>query len=132
MPSLPRYKTRAQIFDDSLLKAYNRIVRHFPEQLAQLDLAVDIVPRFQGPTPSIWPEDIITDSNVPLGRLIDAGVDHRGTPTRPRIIIFRQPIEMRSESPEEIEQWLRQILAQLVALYLNVTVEHVDPSIDWD
>ena len=133
LPDLPRYRTRSEDFDQAVLDAYERILDRFDDQLASLDLAVDLVPRMRlqhGYTQ--WPSDVVADGKVPLGRLIPAGVDSSGSPSRPRLIVFRRPVEMRARSKEERADILRYIVTRLVAHYLNVGPETIDPRFDWE
>lgn len=133
LPDLPRYRTRSEQFDQAVLDSYERILENFEPELASLDIAVDIVPRMRlqaGYTQ--WPEDVVADGQVPLGRLVPAGVDGEGTPTRPRLIVFRRPVEMRVESRAELNDLLRFILTRLVAYYLNLQPEQIDPQFTWD
>lgn len=133
LPDLPRYKTRSEQFDAAVLDAYERILERFEPELSTLDIAVDMVPRMRLQTGyTQWPEDVVADGQVPLGRLVPAGVDHDGAPTRPRLILFRRPIEMRSEIKQERAELLSAILTRLVAYYLNLLPEQVDPRFSWD
>ncbi|KAB3522969.1 hypothetical protein GC425_03570 [Corynebacterium sp. zg254] len=133
LPDLPRYKTRSQRFDNAVIDAYEPYLEHFRSELGALDIAVDIVPRMRlSHGASTWPEDVVADGAVPLGRLVPAGVDRQGRPTRPRIIVFRRPVELRTSSPQELEQMLRHIIVRLVAVYLNTVPEAIDPRFTWD
>ncbi|MDH2455521.1 metallopeptidase family protein [Corynebacterium bovis] len=133
MPPLPRSRTRGQRFDAAVLDVYADVLDRFGDRMDGLDIAVDVVPRMRidasdGP----WPEDVVADGAVPLGRLVPAGVDAQGAPTRPRLIIFRRPVEHRAPTAALLDEWLRFIVAQLVAVYLNTTPEQVDPGFSWD
>ncbi|WP_459611002.1 metallopeptidase family protein [Corynebacterium urogenitale] len=133
LPDVPRRKTRSQQFDTAVIDAYEPIVERFDDRLAALDVAVDIVPRMRLDVGyRQWPEDVVADGQVPLGRLVPAGVDSSGRPTRPRIIIFRRPVELRAGSPAMLREQLHDILVRLVAVYLNVSPEVIDPSFTWD
>ncbi|RAV31414.1 metallopeptidase family protein [Corynebacterium heidelbergense] len=133
LPELPRYQTRSQRFDAAVLDVYENILADFEDALGGLDIAVDTVPRMQmEPGFTQWPEDIVADGQVPLGRLIPAGVDDAGNPTRPRLIVFRRPIELRTEGAASVRELLRFVIVQLVAVYLNVSPERVDPGFSLD
>ena len=133
MPRLPRQQTRSEKFDSAVLDVYADVLDRFGDELDGLDIAVDTVPRMrlEASAPR-WSDEVAADGPVPLGRLVPAGVDEQGAPTRPRLIVFRRPVEQRAETPEETEQWLRFIFARLVSTYLNITPERVDPRLDWD
>lgn len=133
MPKLPRYATRAETFDAAVLDAYAPVLERFGDRLDGLDVAIDLVPRMRLDSSSAhWSDEVAADGPVPLGRLVPAGVDETGSPTRPRLIIFRRPVEQRSGDRIETEEWLRFVIARLVATYLNVDPEMVDPAFRWD
>lgn len=133
LPELPRYKTRSQKFDNAVMDAYEPIAEQLETQLSSLDVAVDVVPRMRLEVGyRQWPEDVVADGQVPLGRLVPAGVDASGRPTRPRIIIFRRPVESRATDPEALREQLHYIFVRLVAVYLNVTPETIDPRFTWE
>lgn len=128
LPEVPRNKSRSQRFDDAVIDAFEPILERFDAELSSLDIAVDVVPRMRLNTGyRQWPEDVVADGQVPLGRLVAAGVDNKGTPTRPRIIVFRRPVESRASSAQELQDLLRMIIVRLVACYLNVTPDQIDP-----
>lgn len=133
LPEVPRFHTRSQRFDAAVIAAFEPFRSAYLDRLTTLDVAVDAVPRMQlDPGFTTWPEDVVADGQVPLARLIPAGVDHEGAPTRPRLIIFRHPIELRAASDMEKRSILRHIFARLVAVYLNVSPEDIDPNFDWE
>lgn len=113
----------------AVLEAYAPINQAFSEELSHLDIAVDTVPRMRLSRDSaVYSDDIIADGPVPLGRLLPAGVDSHGNPTRARIVIFRQPILARTENHEERVDLLTWTLTSLVASYLNVDPTVIDPN----
>ncbi|AEI10083.1 hypothetical protein CRES_1731 [Corynebacterium resistens DSM 45100] len=133
LPELPRYKTRSELFDARVLDAYQPLYERFEHELAGLDVAIDIVPRMRlNAGHTHWPDDVVAVGPVPLGRLVPAGVDHAGQPTRPRLIIFRRPVEQRAKSPFELQELLTLILTKLIAVYLNVSPETIDPQFTWE
>lgn len=133
LPDLPRYKTRSELFDARVLDAYQPLYERFEHDLAGLDVAIDIVPRMRlNAGHTHWPDDVVAVGPVPLGRLVPAGVDHAGQPTRPRLIIFRRPVEQRAKSPFELQELLTLILTKLIAVYLNVSPETIDPQFTWE
>ncbi|GEA44432.1 Uncharacterised protein [Corynebacterium striatum] len=128
----PRFRSNSERFDMAVLEAYAPIQNAFAEQLAGLDLAVDTVPRMRlSADMTVLPEEIIADGPVPLGRVVPAGVDSAGRPTRARMVIFRMPIEERAQNPGERAELLGTVLTALVANYLNLDPEDVDPRFSW-
>lgn len=128
----PRFRTRAQSFDMAVLEAYAPIQNAFADQLTTLDLAVDTVPRMRlRADMTVLPDEIVADGPVPLGRIVPAGVDAKGRPTRSRLVIFRMPIEARCATREERSELLSTVLTSLVANYLNLSPQDIDPRFSW-
>ncbi|WIM68258.1 metallopeptidase family protein [Corynebacterium breve] len=125
---VPRYRSRSMSFDQAVLEAYAPLQNAYFDQLVGVDLAVDTVPRMRLRTDiAILPDDIVADGPVPLGRVLQAGVDPQGRPTRARIVIFRMPIEQRTSNAQERSELLTWILTALVANYLNIDPADIDP-----
>lgn len=125
--ALPRYRSRSDLFDRAVLRAYAPIQRRFPDELANLDIAIDMIPRMRLRTDlTMLPDDIASDGSVPLGRVISAGVNRQGLPTRSRVVLFRKPIEHRCSTVEETEDLLHRVLVALVASYLTVPPSFID------
>lgn len=114
-----------------VLDAYAPIHNTYRNQLAALDLAVDTVPRMQLSADStVLPDDIVAEGPVPLGRILPAGIDPQGHPTRARMVIFRQPIEERCKTTQERQELLSWVLAALVSSYLNIDPREILPDFD--
>ncbi|MER0070559.1 metallopeptidase family protein [Corynebacterium sp. KPL2830] len=128
----PRYRSARELFDAAVLEAYAPIQHAFAPQLRGLDLAVDTIPRMRlSADMTVLPDEIIADGPVPLGRIVPAGVDSAGTPTRARLVIFRMPIEQRAVTSAERAELLGTVITALVANYLNLAPEEVDPRYGW-
>lgn len=131
-PTVPGWRTRAERFDMAVLEAYEPIEQRWKQRLAALDVAVDEIPRIAAKNPDSvqWPPEVVADGPIPLARLIPAGVDVRGNPTRARILLFRKPIEQRANDSTELGDLLHEILVAQVATYLDVEPTVIDPTID--
>src|ERR1700739_1264070 len=131
-PTVPGGRPRAERFDMAVLEAYEPIERRWQERVAELDVAVDEIPRITAKDPDSgqWPPEVIADGPIALARLIPAGVDVRGNATRARIVLFRKPIERRAKDTVELGGRLAAILVDQVATYLGVEPSVIDPTID--
>ncbi|WP_177178079.1 metallopeptidase family protein [Corynebacterium cystitidis] len=130
--AVPRYRTRSLRFDQAVLEAYAPLQNAYFDQLAGVDLAVDTVPRMRlRADMTVLPDDIVADGPVPLGRILQAGVDSQGLPTRARIVIFRAPVEQRCTNAYERAELLTWILTALIANYLNVSPEDIDSGFEY-
>ena len=129
MPTkIPRYRRRPELFDAAVLEAYAPIQQQFAVELESLDIAVDTIPRMRlNMDWDSFPPEVVVDGPVPLGRIIQAGIDIHGYPTRGRIVIFRMPIEQRVQGAKERQELLTIVLTQLVAQYLGIPPEDIDP-----
>lgn len=128
----PRFRSRSELFDAAVLEAYAPIQNAFAAELSGLDIAVDTVPRMRlRADMTVLPDDIVADGPVPLGRVVPAGVDAAGRPTRARLVIFRMPIEGRTQGHQERAELLGTVITALVASYLNVEPEAIDPRFSW-
>jgi predicted Zn-dependent protease with MMP-like domain len=132
--SVPGWRSRAERFDMAVLEAYEPIEERWRERVSSLDVAVDEIPRIapRDPESVQWPPEVVADGPIALARLISAGVDVRGNPTRARIVLFRKPIERRAKNSDELADILHELLVAQVATYLGVEPSVIDPSIDDD
>lgn len=117
-PQVPLALSRAEVFDDLVRDAVDRLERRWP-QLAEVEFAVQEVP---------WPVDgpglgaVHPDGEVPLGRLIGG---REGSPSR--IVVYRRPVEIRAKSREERALLVHDIVVEQVAELLGLSPENVDP-----
>ncbi|OEX99030.1 metallopeptidase family protein [Corynebacterium sp. Marseille-P4321] len=129
---VPRYRNRAAAFDQLVLEAYAPLHNSYFEHLAGVDLAVDTVPRMRlRADMTVLPDDIVADGPVPLGRILAAGVDRHGNPTRTRFVVFRMPIEQRTVSTKERSELITWVLTALTANYLNIDPRSIDADFPW-
>ena len=129
---VPRYRTRSQAFDQMVLEMYAPLHNAYFDRLGGVDLAVDTIPRMRLRTDmTVMPGDIAADGPVPLGRVLEAGVDRDGNPTRARFVVFRRPIERRASGSEERSELVTWVLTALVAHYLNLDPRDIDPDFPW-
>ncbi|MGV0634325.1 metallopeptidase family protein [Mycolicibacillus trivialis] len=131
-PTVPGWRSRAERFDMAVLEAYEPIEQRLGERIAELDVAVDEIPRISPRDPENvqWPPEVVADGPIALARLIPAGVDVRGNATRARILLFRKPIERRAKDSEDLTDLLHEILVAQVATYLDIDPSVIDPTID--
>lgn len=124
--SLPAAITRAERFDALVLDAFEPIESRWHHQLTTLDVAVDDVPEVEGSDASMHAEGVLHDGTVPLSRLVPAGVDGAGLPTRARIVLYRRPLEARAKDAVELAGLVREVLVQQVASYLGVEPDAIE------
>lgn len=130
--TVPAWRSRAQHFDALVLKALAPIDARWHARLRNLDIAVDDVPPVRAadlrdPEAVTFPPEVLADGSVALARLVPAGVDGQGAATRARIVLFRRPLELRSDEPDDLADLLHDVLVEQVATYLGVEPEVIDP-----
>ena len=117
-PTLPAASTRAERFDALVLAALEPIDARWRTELTELDIAVDDVPDVRD---AERPQDgLLADAGVPLARLVPAGMDRRGMPTKARIVLFRRPLEARARDGGDLADLVHHVLVEQVANYLNL------------
>ena len=107
-----------------MLEALEPIEARWRTELTQLDVAVDDVPDVQ-PTDR-EDGDVVEDGNVPLARLMAAGVDTGGVPTRARIVLYRRPLEARAKDGADLSDLVHDVLVEQVANYLGLDPDVID------
>lgn len=110
------------------LEAFAEIDASWHDQISELDIAVDEIPRLlpRDPETVQWPDEVTADGAVPLARLIPAGIDVHGLPTRAQIILFRRPLESRAKKGTELLELVHEVLVQQVATHLGVDEDVID------
>ncbi|HKN97848.1 MAG TPA: metallopeptidase family protein [Pseudonocardiaceae bacterium] len=125
---LPAARSRAERFDGLVLEALEPIEARWRTELTDLDVAVDDVPDLRlNPDHSVaWEDGVLEDHDVPLARLVPAGVDRRGQPTRARIVVYRRPLEVRARDGADLADLVHDVLVEQVAAYLGLDPEVVE------
>ncbi|GAB10635.1 hypothetical protein GOARA_061_00740 [Gordonia araii NBRC 100433] len=126
--SVPAWTSRADEFDAVVIEAIAEIDARWHDQLRELNIAVDDVPRMlpKDPESVEWPAEVSADRAIPLARLIPAGVDVAGNATRAQIVVFRRPLEVRSKDRDDLADLVREVLIEQVATYLGVDEDTVE------
>jgi predicted Zn-dependent protease with MMP-like domain len=126
--TLPAARSRSERFDALVLVALEPIDERWHTDLERLDIAVDEVPEITDcdPTTVTWGSDVVEDGKVPLARLVPAGVDRAGLPTRARIVLYRRPLETRAQDSGDLSELVHEVLVEQVASYLGVDPDIID------
>lgn len=117
-----RLPTERERFDALVLSSVTQIEaqieRKWHDRLGLVEYAVEDAPL----VPDDW-----TGHQVPLSALI------RGSGARPtRLVVFRRPIEHRSESREETAAVVHLVLIEQLAELLGIGPEQIDPRYERD
>jgi predicted Zn-dependent protease with MMP-like domain len=124
--SLPAAASRAERFDALVLDALEPIEARWRDQLTKLDVAVDDVPEVRRGARAPLTEGVLHDGAVPLSRLVPAGVDRAGLPTRARIVLYRRPLEARAKDPAELAELVHDVLVEQIAGYLGIEPDVIE------
>ena len=111
--SRPGRRTPRERFDDLVLDIVTDIDRRWQDRLGLVEYAVEDAPQI----PDDW-----TSGTVPLSSLVRGS---GATPTR--LVLFRRPIEHRSESRSDLEAMVLTVVVEQVAELLGIDPEVVDP-----
>lgn len=126
--SVPAWTSRSDEFDSVVIDALAEIDAKWHDELRDLNIAVDDVPRMLPIDPSSvqWPAEVSADRAVPLARLIPAAVGTDGNWARAQIVVFRRPLEVRSNDRDDLADLVREVLIEQVATYLGLDEETVE------
>ncbi|MFQ6265654.1 metallopeptidase family protein [Kutzneria viridogrisea] len=126
--TLPAARSRAERFDSLVIEALEPIEARWRTELTQLDVAVDDVPEVHVAADQTlsWEDGVVEDGNVPLARLVPAGVDRRGVPTRARIVLYRRPLEARAKDGADLADLVHDVLVEQIASYLGLDPDVID------
>ncbi|WP_156926074.1 metallopeptidase family protein [Glycomyces arizonensis] len=124
---LPMRRTPVEEFNALVLQAVNAIERHMTETmgrhspLGHVEFAVEDVP----PQMRAYEADIVESHGVALSKLYPA---QPGTAAAaPRIVLYRRPIELRSDSDAELGMLVSSVLVEQLASLLNLPPESLEP-----
>ena len=113
---MPAAKTPKAAFDDIVVAVLEDIESRWHDELGLVEFAVEETP--------LVPDDWDTDT-VPLASLV------RGTGGEPtRLVLFRRPIELRSETRADLEAMVLTVLVEQVSELLGRSPEEIDPRYD--
>jgi predicted Zn-dependent protease with MMP-like domain len=113
---VPAAKTPKAAFDDIVVAVLEDIESRWHDDLGLVEFAVEETP--------LVPDDWDTDT-VPLASLV------RGTGGEPtRLVLFRRPIELRSETRTDLEAMVLTVLVEQVSELLGRSPEEIDPRYD--
>ena len=114
LAAVPANRTRAERFDALALGVMEDLWERFPNELANVQLAVEEVPLL----PDAWSADTIPLSSY---------VPHKG-PEPARIVVLRRPIERRAATRLDLEDLLLTVIVEQVADVLGLPPEDVHPQ----
>lgn len=127
---VPVSQTRGERFDDLVLDAVEDLEQRWASELEGVEFAVEDVPAV--PLDGELPDDVVADETaggaVPLGRLLPPGVDARGRPTAPRVVVYRRPLEARASDPGDLADLVHDVVVDQVARLLHLDPDEVDPQ----
>ncbi len=127
-PTVPLARSRSQQFDDLVLDAVEHLEHHWGAELAGVEFAVEDVPRIEHLSPNVmYDTDVVEDGNVPLARLMPTERDGQGRMTPPRIVIYRRPLETRSQDPADLADLVHDVVVEQVANLLGRDPDEIDP-----
>ncbi|MHA3700988.1 metallopeptidase family protein [Jatrophihabitans sp. YIM 134969] len=133
-PEVPIARSRAEQFDDLVLDAVEDLEHTWAEEIASLQFAVEEVP---GPVEDEFSADVVADKGIVLAQLHrgqpdtrsrrDRRADPDGGDTGPVVVIYRRPVEARTEEGEDRADLVFSLVVELVAEWLGRDTDEIDP-----
>jgi len=115
---VPAVRSPRAAFDAIVLSVVQDLDARWHEELGLVEFAVEEAPL----VPDDWEAD-----TVPLASLV------RGSGSRPtRLVLFRRPIELRSETRGDLSAMVLTVLVEQVSELLGRSPQEVDPRYDPD
>jgi hypothetical protein len=113
---VPAVRSPRAAFDAIVLSVVQDLDARWHEELGLVEFAVEEAPL----VPDDWEAD-----TVPLASLV------RGSGSRPtRLVLFRRPIELRSETRDDLSAMVLTVLVEQVSELLVRSPQEVDPRYD--
>jgi predicted Zn-dependent protease with MMP-like domain len=120
---VPIAATPADRFDRIATSAVEHVEHRWREQLATVEFAVDLVPSGEVDPANPAMDGAIESAGVLLAQILPG----RGaSPTH--IVLYRKPIELRARGVEDLEDLVHDIVVQVIANYLGLEPDVVDPG----
>ena len=113
---VPARRTPAEQFDHVAWRVMRAVIDPWTERLGEVELAVEEVPVL----PAQW-----SSETVPLASYVESQGGHR-----PRLVLFRRPLEHRAENVTELEALLLTVIVEQLAEVLGIPAEDVLPGYD--
>ena len=115
---VPAMSSRRAQFDELVLSVVHDLEERWRDELGLVEFAVEETP--------LMPDDW-SSTTVPLASLV------RGSGTRPtRLVLFRRPIELRSETRDDLAALVLTVLVEQVSELLGRPPEEIDPRYEPD
>ncbi|RYU13127.1 metallopeptidase family protein [Nocardioides iriomotensis] len=110
---VPAQLSRRAQFDELVLGVVQDLEDRWHDELGLVEFAVEETP---------WMPDDWSSGTVPLASLV------RGAGTTPtRLVLFRRPIELRSETRDDLSAMVLTVLVEQVSELLGRPPEDIDP-----
>ena len=116
---VPAARSPREVFDAIVLRVVHELESRWHDELGTVEFAVEETP--------VLPDDWGSDTPVPLASLVRAGA---AGPTR--LLLFRRPIELRSDTRGDLAAMVFTVLVEQVSELLGRPPEEVDPRYDPD
>ncbi len=115
---VPAMSSRRAQFDELVLSVVHDLEERWRDELGLVEFAVEETP--------LMPDDW-SSTTVPLASLV------RGSGTKPtRLVLFRRPIELRSETRDDLAAMVLTVLVEQVSELLGRPPEEIDPRYEPD
>ena len=122
-PGVPISASPADRFDRIASDAVEHVEHRWREQLANVEFAVDLVPNVEVDAATAPADGAIESGGVLLAQIVPAHGRNKA-----HIVLYRKPIELRARDVEDLEDLVHDIVVHVIANYLGLDPETVDPG----
>jgi predicted Zn-dependent protease with MMP-like domain len=120
---LPLWRSRSETFDELVLDAVAEVGRRWAAELQDVELAVEDVP-----DPSVGGAEGLVADGTAGGEVPHARALAGSEGVRPRIVVYRRPVELRAEDRLDLRDLVREVVVDAVAELLGLDPDEVDPQ----
>jgi len=121
-PGSPAARSRAEQFDELVLRSLGRLESRWGDELDRIEIVV-------ADAPDVAVDDVdgaaSADAGVPLGRADPARAEQP-----PRIVVHRRPIEARASGLRAREDLVHDVVVEQLAQLLGLSPDDIDPDAD--
>ncbi|HEX3897750.1 MAG TPA: metallopeptidase family protein [Mycobacteriales bacterium] len=125
--AVPLAASPADRFDRVASEAVEHVEHRWRQQLADVEFAVDLVPPIDTDLAAAVADGAIESAGVLLAQVVRATDNHRT-----HIVLYRKPIELRARDAEDLEDLVHDIVVHVIANYLGLEPNVVDPGFEED
>lgn len=108
----PSHENSDELFERLLTEAADDLTIRLGKAIRNIEILMEEIPNVR--------DLALAEDSVPLGRV------ERANPSR--VVLYQRPIEMRADEKDELDRKIRDVLAELVGVLVNLRPIDIDPG----